>query len=119
MKASSQSSMSHALWLFLIFLLPVSAIGNKAQESQSSQQAKALWEQAIAAKGGREQLYRVNSLIMSFQETVRNFLDIAVHRGMVERLYVFPNKSWGWDDGLPPPFRLSVGLLDLERNLRC
>ncbi|MCA1850416.1 MAG: hypothetical protein LC672_05070, partial [Acidobacteria bacterium] len=70
-------------------------------------------------KGGRERLYQVNSLVISYQETVRNFFGVVVHRGVVERLYAFPDKSWGWDDGLPPPFRLSVRTLDLERNLRC
>lgn len=67
----------------------------------------------------RRRMYQVNSLLMSYQETVRNFLGIVVHRGVVERLYAFPDKSWSWDDGLPPPFRLSVGSLNLERNLRC
>lgn len=89
------------------------------QESERSTEAKTLWEQAITAKGGRDQLHSVNSLVLSYRETVRNFLGIAVHRGIVERLYVFPDKSWGWDDGLPPPFHLSIQSVDLERNVRC
>ena len=102
-------------WLLLIFFLAFPA----AAEAQDAEQAKILWEQAIAAKGGREQLHQVTNLVMSYHETVRNFLGIAVHRGDVERLYVFPNKSWSWDDGLPPPFRLSTGWLDVEQNRRC
>jgi hypothetical protein len=31
---------------------------------------------------------------MSYQETVRNSLGLTAHRGIVERLYVFPGKSW-------------------------
>ncbi len=119
MKAPSRGFIKHALWLFFIFLLPASAVASKAQESQNAGQAEALWEQAIAAKGGREQLYRISSLVMSYQETVRNFLGLTMHRGIVERLYVFPGKSWEWDDGLPPPFRLIVRSINLERNLRC
>lgn len=119
MKVPLRSSSKHVLWLFFLFLLPASAFGNNAQEFQNAKQANELWEQAIAAKGGREQLCQVSSLLMSYQETVRNFLGIVVHRGIVERLYVFPGKSWGWDDGLPPPFRLTVGWLNLERNLLC
>lgn len=103
----------------LIPLLLVSSIALEAQDSQTDPQAKKLWEEAIAAKGGRTQLYRANSLVMSYQETVRNFAGIVVHHGLVERLYVFPNKVWAWDDGLPPPFHLSVGWLDVERSLRC
>ena len=101
------------LSLCLIFLLPFPI------EAQETDQAKLLWAQAIAAKGGREQLHRVTSLVVSYRETVRNFLGFVVHRGDVERLYVFPNKSWSWDDGLPPPFHLSTGWLDVEQNRRC
>ena len=109
----------HVLTLFISISLAASLSGNAFQESQRAKDAKALWEQAITAKGGREQLYSVNSLVVSYRETARNFLGIAVHRGIVERLYVFPDKSWGWDDGLPPPFRLSIQSVDLERNVRC
>lgn len=119
MKVSSPLPVKRFLGLLLIFLLPASAASLETRESQNARQAKELWEQAIAAKGGRDQLYKVNSLLMSYTETTRNFLGIVVHRGLVERLYVFPDKLWGWDDGLPPPFQLSVGMLNIERNLRC
>jgi hypothetical protein len=103
----------HVLTLFISLFLGASLWGDAFQESQRSKDARALWEKAIIAKGGRDQLYTVNSFVLSYQETVRNFLGIAVHRGFVERLYVFPDKSWGWDDGLPPPFRLSIRSVDL------
>jgi hypothetical protein len=119
MKVSSPLTIKYFLWLLIIFSLPPSAFALDAQESQGAQQAKELWEQAIAAKGGRDQLYKVNSLLMSYTETTRNFLGIVVHRGLVERIYVFPGKVWGWDDGLPPPFHLSVGMLNVGLNLRC
>ena len=109
----------HVLTLFISVFLVGSFCGDASQESQRAKDARALWEKAIIAKGGRDQLYTVNSFVLSYQETVRNFLGIAVHRGFVERLYVFPDKSWGWDDGLPPPFRLSIRSVDLERNVRC
>lgn len=109
----------NVLTLFISLFLVASLGGDAFQESQSARDAKALWEQALVAKGGRDQLYGVNSLVLSYQEAVRNFLGIVVHRGIVERLYVFPDKSWGWDDGLPPPFRLSIQSVDLERNVRC
>src|SRR6185503_12915627 len=104
----------HVLTLFISLFLAASFCEDAFQESQRARDARALWEQAIIAKGGRDQLYRVNSLVLSYRETVRNFLGIAVHSGIVERLYVFPDKSWGWDDGLPPPFRLSIQSVDLE-----
>src|SRR4051812_47867497 len=85
---------------------------SKADE-ESKQNAQALWEQAVAAKGGRERLHDVNSLVIFYQQTVRNVLGTVVHRGLVERLYVFPDKSWSWDDGLPPPFHLTVSMYNL------
>ena len=109
----------HVLTLFISLFLAASSCGDAFQESQRARDARALWEQAIIAKGGRDQLYSVNSLVLSYRETVRNFLGIVVHRGIVETLYVFPDKLWGWDDGLPPPFRRSILSVDLERNVRC
>jgi hypothetical protein len=103
---------------FLSAQIAVVSEQTKAQEG-SKQKAEALWEQAIVAKGGRERLYQVNSLVISYQETTRNSLGIVVHRGLVERLYVFPDKSWSWDDGLPPPFHLTVSMSNLERNISC
>jgi hypothetical protein len=85
----------HVLTLFISVFLVGSFCGDASQESQRAKDARALWEKAIIAKGGRDQLYTVNSFVLSYQETVRNFLGIAVHRGFVERLYVFPDKSWG------------------------
>lgn len=95
-----------------------SAEETKSQD-ESKQRAAALWEQAVVAKGGRERLYQVNSLLISYQGTVRNFFGTVVHRGFVERLYVFPYKSWSWDNGLPPPFNLTVSMFNQERNLSC
>src|SRR5687767_14697401 len=111
--------MRHAFWIFFLLILPASAVAGDIQESQSTQQAQTLWEQAVVAKGGREHLHRVNSLLINYQDTVRNFLGVVVHRGDVETLYVFPDKMWGWDDGLPPPFNLTVNVLDVGRDRRC
>jgi len=86
---------------------------------QSSLPARDLWEKAIEAKGGREQLYKVKALRLWYNETTRNFLGIAIHRGLVTRLYVFPGKVWAWDDGLPAPFHLSVSWVDIDQDKRC
>lgn len=112
-------SARHALRLLFILLLPSAAAAQSGQNAQDTRRAEQLWEQAVAAKGGREQLYKVNSLLISYRDTVRNFLGVVVHRGDVEALHVFPDKTWTWDDGLPPPFRLTVSWLDASRNRRC
>jgi hypothetical protein len=119
MRISSCRLYAHALCLLFILLLPAAAAAQATQDSQDTRRAEELWEQAVAAKGGREQLHRVNSLLIYYRDTTRNFLGVVVHRGDVEALYVFPDKTWAWDDGLPPPFSLTVGWLDVARNRRC
>lgn len=112
-----------ALCLFSIAIILCLQVTVAAEQTKSKdgskQKVEALWEQAVVAKGGRERLYQVNSLLISYQETVRNFLGIVIHRGLVERLYVFPDKSWSWDEGLPPPFHPTVSMFNLERNISC
>lgn len=120
MKLSPRHFSRRALGLLFILLLPApAASAQSARDAQDARRAEALWEQAVAAKGGREQLYKVNSLLLSYRETARNFLGVVVHRGDVAALHVFPDKTWSWDDGLPPPFGLTVGWVDLGRNRRC
>lgn len=108
-----------SLYMSLVFVLCFPVFATAQKKPRNQEQAEQLWELAIAAKGGRERLHQVNSLVVSYQETVRNFLGLVVHRGPVEQLYVFPSRLWTWDDGLPPPFRLLVRTIDLERDLAC
>lgn len=113
-------SVIRSAFVFLfVLVVAASTFGRGIDQPEDQTKARLLWEQAIAAKGGRDQLHNVRSLVMSYEETVRNFLGIVVHRGHVERLYVFPDKSWEWDDGLPPPFRLTVRSLDIEHDVHC
>jgi hypothetical protein len=118
MKVRSRGFLRHAVVLFIL-LVPASSLAVEIQKSQNARQAEALWEEALAARGGREQIARVNSLLISYRVTVRNFLGVVIHRGAVETLYVFPDKMWGWDDGLPPPFHLTVKVLDLAKGRSC
>ena len=116
MKTHSRIYMGAGVLLLLLFSASAQAA---AQGPDEAGRARALWEQAVAARGGREQLHRVESLLISYRETVRNFFGVVVHRGDVERLYAFPDRMWGWDDGLPPPFSLTINTLDLGRDRRC
>ena len=104
---------------FLLALVLASLFAAGNVYGQDAARTRDLWEKAIIAKGGREQLYKVKTLRIWYNETTRNFLGIPVHRGLVNRLYVFPNKVWAWDDGLPPPFHLSVAWLDIDQDKRC
>jgi hypothetical protein len=103
----------------ILVLWQPGSVGASQAVLHNREQAQKLWDVAITAKGGRDRLHEVSSLLIWYEETTRNFLGIVVHRGHVESLYVFPGKVWAWDDGLPPPFRLTVGVMDLDRDFAC
>src|SRR5882672_1998538 len=77
--------------------------------------ATKLWEEAIAAKGGRERLSAVNNLQISIREKV------LYKSGRVpyieEDLYVFPNKFWEWNDQRETIFGFSLRMYDQDRNI--
>lgn len=100
------------------FALTVANDEKRATREDSTREAQRLWEQAVAAKGGRGRLSQVESFAVYYEETWRNFLWIPVHRGPVVSFYVFPDKFWYWSDE-PALFKLTVSMLDLERNISC
>lgn len=75
------------------------------QRTGSQEEAQRLWEQAITAKGGRERLYAVRNMVVSWRGN--KHVD----------LYVFPSKLWRWMDDRPSPIGLAVEMHNLERNL--
>ena len=63
--------------------------------------ARAVWEEAIRAKGGRERLHAVRNFISSSNapfNTRRR--DVARHE-YIERLYLLPNRFWEYYDFRP------------------
>lgn len=87
----------------------------KTQEN-TRPEAERLWEQAIAAKGGRERLYAVENMVVSSRLQGRKNLVKRVEFP-AEELYVFPNKLWRWVDSRPSPLGLQVEMFDLERSI--
>jgi hypothetical protein len=95
------------------FIMVLSLLGAKATEmtqrtpaqDSSRREAERLWEQAIAAKGGRARLYAVRNMVVSWRGN--KHVDF----------YVFPNKLWRWMDDRPSPIGLAVEMHNLERNL--
>ncbi|HWP43590.1 MAG TPA: hypothetical protein VNO14_10170 [Blastocatellia bacterium] len=72
------------------------------------ERAKQLWEMAIAAKGGRERLYAVESIAIT--ETLGN------KKPSVE-LCVFPDKYWYWEDYRPGKLGLAIIVNNFEQNV--
>lgn len=81
--------------------------GRSREESRGDTRAEAerLWELAVAAKGGRERLHAVNSLLISAGSPKYPLID----------LYAFPGKFWRWN-ALPEPIGLSIDMMNAERG---
>lgn len=121
------------IWLFLTFLSLLAdqsvitlASGKPQQDNQSQQEVERLWEQTIAAKGGRERLHAIHNMVISTggsykplkfkikpegTVTSRSGSRISISR---EELYVFPSKLWRWDDYRPAVFGLWVEMYNFE-----
>jgi len=89
---------------------------NSAMNEQSDevQRANALWDLAISAKGGREKLHSVRSLVVSSRS--RNLggpKDIPGDHTV--SLFVLPDKLWQWIDSRPGAFGLNISVLDFGR----
>ena len=80
--------------------------------------AEQLWEQAIAAKGGRERLYSVNNLQLSIRE--KQWAGFRRASFIIEGLYVFSEKSekyWEWSDQRPMIFGLWITMHNWEKHI--
>jgi len=84
---------------------------------QQQRKAIALWEQAIAAKGGRERLHAISNMVISTRGEYQSRL---LKRNQVRReeLLVFPNKYWFWDDYRPDVFGLRVSMYNYDTNMK-
>lgn len=93
------------------------AVNGIERQEGTQQEARRIWEQAIAAKGGRKQLHAVQNLVIS---TVGNYTASSgkVNTVRTEAFFVFPNKVWTWSDYRPDVFGLTVEMLNFDSNTR-
>ena len=103
----------------LLFLLSivVSCMAQKTTSNGDSQKnAKKLWEQAVAAKGGRERLYSIRNLVVSSRANyMHGFKKYQIRQ---EALYVFPNKLWWWNDMRPDVFGLRMEMYNFDSRMK-
>ena len=74
-----------------------------APGSRSPEDAASFWERMIAAKGGRERLQNVSSLVVNADGRQRRPVDPDRLRGQVHEtmVYQFPDRYWNWEDTRP------------------
>ena len=87
------------------------------RETSQSNLAERLWEQGIAAKGGREALYGVRNLVVS---AWGDYPSRKLKKNQVrqEVLYVLPHKFWSWTDYRPDVFGLRIEMYDYEKSTK-
>lgn len=114
--------MRAALMVVLLTVSSVFATGTSQKTKpttspdENRQEAERLWELAIAAKGGRERLYGVKNLQVSVREKVRYLIRRLPF--IDESLYVFPGKSWEWNDQRPAIFGFSVTVYNQDEDMK-
>jgi len=81
------------------------------------EEVQRLWEQAIAAKGGRERLDAVRNLIISSRAEYRTSTFKKNHIRQ-ETLYALPNKFWTWNDLRPDVFGLRIEMYNYDTNVK-
>ena len=113
--------------VMLVLGLPCEIFTQAASEQS---EAERIWEQAIAAKGGRERLYGVrNMVIMSSGSYKALRFKISPDKEVEskslrpsglyrEELFVFPSRYWAWDDYRPAVFGLWIHVYDYSRRTK-
>jgi len=86
-------------------------------QNQTQAKAKALWERAIVAKGGRERLHSIYNLVVS---TETAYLTRTGRRNQVRReyLFVFPDKYWSYEDYGSDVFGTRMQMLNYETKMQ-
>ena len=93
--------------LVLFFLTALAVCGPRAAAREDSRAAaERIWESAVAAKGGRERLHSIHSML----ETA------AWGKYRLTSLHAFPGRFWRYDQE-PEPFGLSAEMINAERRI--
>jgi hypothetical protein len=108
------------LLLFLTFTFVLRADVSAGQAKPIAPQntraeAERLWEQAIAAKGGRDRLYSISNLQLSVRD--RQWWGLKRVPYEVEALYVFPGKQWEWIDQTGSIFGFVIWMRNYEQGV--
>lgn len=87
------------------------------RETSQLDPAAQLWEQTIAAKGGREALHGVRNLVVSARGDYPS-RKLKKNQIRQEVLYVLPHKFWSWSDYRPDVFGLRITMYDYDRSMK-
>src|SRR5882762_2841705 len=101
--------------LTLALLLTLAAGVERTEGQDRKAAAESLWNQAVAAKGGRVTLESVRNLVVTERTTYTRTRLREYDPGFTrQRLYVFPSKLWQFVDHRPGKLGFTLSVLDLE-----
>jgi hypothetical protein len=104
----------------LSVLLSLCCLGTRVAaqnpQNESLEQAKVLWEQAIAAKGGRAQLHAVCNLLVTSKIKYDKPPE-GYHGENHVILFALPDKYWFWYDDRPGGFGKEISTYDFGANM--
>lgn len=83
------------------------------QKTAQPEEAVTFWEQAIAAKGGRERLHSVLNMVISTHGKYGS-RQLGENQVRGETLFVFPARYWDWSDYRPDVFGLRISMYNFE-----
>jgi hypothetical protein len=92
------------------------AVNNSGRQESTLHEARRIWEQAVAAKGGRDRLHAVQNLVIS---TGGNYTRGSGETNTVrtEAFFVLPNKIWRWMDYRPDVLGLTVETYNFDSGV--
>ncbi|MGE3465418.1 MAG: hypothetical protein AB7J13_00675 [Pyrinomonadaceae bacterium] len=91
-----------------VMLLASLAIGYRVEAQSDIGNATVLWEHVIEAKGGRDRLRAVTSMVV-WSDAVSRSKKFGIR---IVNVYDFPDRTWSWTDQRPGPFGLRVSMYD-------
>src|SRR5688572_27523992 len=91
--------------------------GRPSAVSPVDKDVRSVWEQAIAAKGGRARLHAIRNFVITSETKLSNSPrpEVAT-REYIERLTVLPNRFWQFADYRPGLMGTQGLMLDLARR---
>lgn len=107
-----------SLIVICFLTIPVSPVATSTpQEPSQSTSVERIWEQGIAAKGGREALHGVRSFVITSQGEYRSRA-VGKNKIRQEVIYALPDKFWSWSDYRPDVFGLRVQMYNYETSMK-
>lgn len=100
--------MVRVILALLLFAVPVQVT---RQDNES--EAIGVWEKVLAAKGGKDRLQAIESVLRSSRHA-QSVRGSSCRECPVEELFVFPNQFWYWSDERPTVFGLRARSVDFE-----